>query len=302
MGEKTRHNGRPPPESGQLTKKTLSPARAVLLTTLAMVAFASNSLLCRVALKGTAIDAASFTLVRLASGAVTLWLILRMRSPGMRIAGNAWSAFWLFAYAAGFSFAYLTLTAGAGALLLFGAVQATMIGYGLRRGERLRAVQVTGLALAFAGLASLLAPGLSAPPLAGAALMLFAGFSWGIYSLRGRAAGDPLAVTAGNFSRAVPLAIAVALLAIPWAAYDARGVLFAVLSGAIASGVGYAIWYTALPALKATTAASVQLSVPVIAALGGVAFLGEPVTLRLVIASAAILGGVAMAVLRPRTR
>jgi drug/metabolite transporter (DMT)-like permease len=267
-----------------------------------MVAFASNSLLCRVALKGSAIDAASFTLVRIASGALVLWLILRVRSPGMRIAGNAWSAFWLFAYAAGFSFAYVTLTAGAGALLLFGAVQATMIGYGLRRGERLRGMQVAGLVLAFAGLASLLAPGLSAPPLAGAALMLLAGFSWGLYSLRGRAAGDPLAVTAGNFARAVPLAIAVSLAAAPWAAVDMRGVLFAVLSGAIASGMGYAIWYTALPALKATTAASVQLSVPAIAAAGGVLFLDEALTLRLVIASAAILGGVAMAISRARTR
>jgi drug/metabolite transporter (DMT)-like permease len=324
MGEKTRHNGRAAPEAGHIGAMNAPTGRAVmplgtggqpatrrsaiarpqvvLLTTLAMAAFASNSLLCRVALKGTAIDAASFTLVRIASGALTLWLILRIRSPGMRIAGNKGSAFWLFAYAAGFSFAYLTLTAGAGALLLFGAVQATMIGYGLRRGERFRTVQVMGLALAFAGLASLLAPGLSAPPLAGAVLMLFAGFAWGVYSLRGRAGGDALAVTAGNFARAAPLAIAVSLAAAPWAAIDARGVMFAVLSGAIASGMGYAIWYTALPALRATTAATVQLSVPAIAAGGGVLFLGEPLTLRLVIASAAILGGVAMAILGPGTR
>jgi drug/metabolite transporter (DMT)-like permease len=280
----------------------MRPTQVVILTTLAMVAFAGNSLLCRVALKGSAIDAASFTLVRIASGALVLGLILRVRSPGMRMAGNAWSAFWLFAYAAGFSFAYVTLTAGAGALLLFGAVQATMIGYGLRRGERLHGVQVAGLVLAFAGLASLLAPGLSAPPLAGAALMLLAGFSWGLYSLRGRAAGDPLTVTAGNFARAVPLAIAMSLAAAPWATVDGRGVMFAVLSGAIASGMGYAVWYTALPALKATTAASVQLGVPAIAAAGGVLFLDEALTLRLVIASAAILGGVAMAISKARTR
>ncbi|HET9650765.1 MAG TPA: DMT family transporter [Usitatibacter sp.] len=276
----------------------MSASRTFLLTTLAMIAFASNSLLCRVALKDTAIDAATFTAVRIASGAAALWIIVRLRTsqaPG----GSWWSAFWLFAYAAAFSFAYLALTAGTGALLLFGAVQATMIGQGLRRGERLGVIQSAGLAVAFAGLAALVAPGVTAPPLTSALLMLAAGFSWGVYSLRGRGAGDPTAVTAGNFLRAVPMALAVALAMLPWASIDGRGIAYAVASGAIASGMGYAIWYTALRGLKATTAASVQLSVPAIAAMGGVLFLGEALTLRLVLASVAILGGVAMAIRRP---
>lgn len=272
----------------------MSASRTLFLTTLAMVAFASNSLLCRVALKDTAIDAATFTWVRIGSGAVALWILVRLRTS--QPPGGSWgSAFWLFAYAAAFSFAYLSLTAGTGALLLFGAVQATMIGHGLRRGERLGAIQVAGLVLAFAGLAALVAPGVTAPPAVGAALMSFAGFSWGVYSLRGRGAGDPTAVTAGNFLRATPMALAIGAATLPWASIDARGVALAAASGAIASGVGYAIWYTALRGLKATSAASVQLSVPAIAALGGVAFLAEPLTLRLVLASIAILGGVALA-------
>src|SRR5689334_23599058 len=162
--------------------------RIFLLTLVAMVAFAGNSLLCRAALKGTQIDAASFTAIRIASGALALWMLVRIRGGEAKGGGHWRSAFWLFAYAIAFSYAYLTLAAGTGALLLFGAVQATMIGYGLARGERLRALQVAGMAIAFAGLAGLLLPGVTAPPALGAALMLFAGFSWGLYSLRGRAA------------------------------------------------------------------------------------------------------------------
>jgi drug/metabolite transporter (DMT)-like permease len=172
-----------------------------------------------------------------------------------------------------------------------------MIGYGLWKGERLRAIQVAGMLVAFAGLAGLLLPGVSAPPAMGAALMLFAGISWGIYSLRGRGAGDPTTVTAGNFLRAVPFAALVSLAMLSRASVDVPGALYAIASGALASGVGYAIWYTAVRELKATSAATVQLSVPVIAALGGVALLGEPITLRLVLCSAAILGGVAMVIL-----
>jgi len=175
-------------------------------------------------------------------------------------------------------------------------VQATMIGYGLWKGERLRGLQVAGLVAAFAGLAGLLLPGLSAPPALGAALMIFAGFSWGIYSLRGRGAGDPTRVTAGNFLRAVPFALLVSVAMYARAALDAPGIACAVASGALTSGVGYAIWYTALRGLKATIAATVQLSVPVIAALGGVVLLGEPLTLRLVASSAAILGGIALVI------
>jgi len=271
--------------------------RAIVLTVLAMVAFAGNSLLCRAALKDTQIDAATFTTIRIVSGAAALWVIVRMRGgpPG----GGSWlSAFWLFAYAAGFSFAYISLTAATGALLLFGAVQATMIGYGLWKGERLAAIQWSGLVVAIAGLGVMLVPGASAPAPMGAALMIFAGISWGFYSLRGRGAGDPTRVTAGNFLRAVPMAILVSAVMGSRLQVDAAGVAYAIASGAITSGVGYAIWYTALPALKATAAATVQLSVPVIAALGGVALLGEALTLRLVLCSIAILGGIALVVRR----
>lgn len=280
----------------------MSPARTLVLTALAMAAFAGNSLLCRLALRQTGIDAATFTAIRLISGAMVLWLITR-RARGAQAGGGNWLSAWaLFAYAACFSFAYASLPTGTGALLLFGAVQATMIGYGLWSGERLRLAQLAGLALAFSGLAGLLLPGVSAPPLGGSVLMLVAGLSWGIYSLRGKGAGDPTRVTAGNFLRAAPLAMALSLfmLLFKGAALDAAGFWLAMASGALTSGIGYAVWYTALPALKATSAASVQLSVPVIAALGGIAFLGEPVTLRLVLASAAILGGIALVVLQKR--
>jgi drug/metabolite transporter (DMT)-like permease len=281
----------------------MSPQRLYALTTLAMLAFAGNSLLCRAALKQTGIDASSFTVIRLISGALVLWLLVRLRSSISTSTGqgNWGSALALFAYAAGFSFAYLSLSAATGALLLFGAVQATMIGVGLWRGERLRRRQIVGLGLALGGLYGLLLPGLSAPPLLGALLMLGAGAAWGVYSLRGKGAGDPTHVTAGNFARAVPLALVMGLLTLNQATLDAAGMVYAVASGALTSGIGYAIWYSALPGLKATQAATIQLSVPVIAALGGIALLGEPLTLRLVLVAIAILGGIAL-VVRPVTR
>lgn len=280
--------------------------RIVVLTLLAMLAFAGNSLLCRLALRGAHVDAASFTMIRLAAGAVVLWLIVRWRGGGAGGHGSWRSALALFAYAAAFSYAYLSLTAAMGALLLFGAVQATMIGAGLWQGERLAPVQFAGLVLAGAGLVGLLAPGLEAPPLAGATLMIIAGIAWGIYSLRGRQGGNALASTAGNFLRAAPFGVAlgVAGLALSPAA-DAAGIGYAIASGALASGLGYAIWYTALPGLRATSAASVQLSVPAITAFGGVLFLDEVVTLRLLLASAAILGGIALVIagrVRPARR
>lgn len=272
-------------------------ARIAALTSLAMVAFAGNSLLCRVALRHTSIDAASFTTIRLASGALVLWLIVRI-SRGAASGEGSWrSALALFAYAAGFSFAYVSLPAATGALLLFGAVQATMICHGMWAGERLRRWQHVGLALALGGLVGLLLPGLAAPPLAGSLLMLGAGVAWGIYSLRGKGGGDPTRVTAGNFLRAAPIAAVLSLLLHEGASLDGAGFWYAVASGALASGIGYAVWYTALPALKSTHAATVQLSVPVIAAGGGVAFLGEPLSLRLVLASVAILGGIALVIL-----
>lgn len=280
----------------------MSYARLIILTSLAMIAFAGNSLLCRVALEHTRIDAASFTSIRLISGALVLWLVVRRYRSTQSGAGDWLSALALFTYAAGFSFAYVSLPAATGALLLFGAVQATMIGYGIWAGERLLKLQLAGLLLALGGLGGLLLPGLSAPPLAGSLLMLGAGVAWGIYSLRGKSGGDPIRVTAGNFLRAVPAAAVLSLLMLGRFSLDAAGFWYAVASGALASGMGYAIWYTALPALKATSAATVQLSVPVIAALGGIVFLAEPLTLRLLLASVAVLGGIALVILsKPRS-
>ena len=277
-------------------EERLSTPRLVALTALAMLAFAGNSLLCRLALKTTSIDPATFTAVRLLAGTATLWPLARLRPSTNAGRGNWASALALFAYAAGFSFAYVRLSAATGALLLFGAVQATMIGVGIARGERPNAQQIAGLALALGGLAGLLLPGLTAPPAGAAALMLGAGIAWGIYSLRGRGAGDPTRVTAGNFLRAAPLGV---LCALPWLVRgtpDGAGIGYALASGALASGVGYALWYSVVPALRATRAAAVQLCVPVLATLGGAALLGEAITSRVVIASAAILGGIALVV------
>jgi len=272
----------------------MSRTLTLFLTVLAMLAFAGNSLLCRLALGRTSIDPASFTTVRIVSGALTLWLIARTRGSNASGSGNWPSALALFVYAAGFSYAYVSLPAAMGALLLFGAVQATMIGYGLWVGERLFPQQWLGLLFAFAGLAGLLLPGLSAPPPLGSALMLSSGIAWGVYSLRGKGAGDPTRVSSGNFLRAAVMAALLSLATVRWSAVDRAGLGYALASGALASGVGYAIWYTALRGLKATSAATVQLSVPVLAAVGGIVFLGEAVTLRLLLASAAILGGIAL--------
>ncbi len=225
-----------------------------------------------------------------------LWLLVRA-SRGEHGGSGSWlSALALFGYAAGFSFAYISLSAATGALLLFGAVQVTMIGHGVWSGERLRTLQLVGLILAFGGLVGLLLPGLTAPPLSGSLLMLGAGLAWGVYSLRGKGAGNPVAVTAGNFLRAAPISAALSIIMLHNTSLDTPGFLYAISSGALASGVGYAIWYTVLPALKATNAATVQLSVPVIAALGGILFLSEPLTLRLVLTSVAILGGIALVI------
>lgn len=276
-----------------------------MLTVAAMIAFAGNSLLCRLALKQTGIDAASFTFIRISSGAVALWLIMKVRgrvSPGAvasdrRTDGNWLSALALFAYAAAFSFAYVSLSAGTGALLLFGAVQATMILWGWRCGERLHARQLLGLLLAATGLVALLLPGLSAPPLGSSILMLAAGIAWGIYSLRGKTAHDPVSATAGNFLRALPMALVLSATLISWARLDPTGIYYALLSGALASGLGYVIWYAALPSLKAASAATVQLSVPVLTATGGILLLGEAVTMRYLLTSIAILGGIALVVI-----
>ena len=298
----------------------MAPFRLFCLVSLAMLAFAGNSLLCRLALKHTAIDAATFTSIRVVSGACMLWLVVQWQqrsTTGVRtcklykssrpaLAGNWPSAFALFAYAAGFSFAYISLPAATGALLLFGAVQVTMIGYGIYRGERLQAMQIIGFALALGGLVVLMLPGLATPGLSASFCMLGAGVAWGIYSLRGRAmpmgvaanqSASPTAVTAGNFIRTVPMALVLSVLAPDQLSLDASGIVLAIASGALASGVGYAIWYQALPALASTHAATVQLSVPVIAAMGGVVLIGEALTLQTVLASVAVLGGVALVIL-----
>jgi len=262
-----------------------------------MTAFAGNSLLCRAALRDTDIDAATFTSVRLVSGALMLWLLLSVRGNRAPLKQGSWgSALALFVYAGAFSYAYGGLSAAMGALLLFGAVQATMISIGIVRGTRPHLWQWVGFVVAFSGLVGLLLPGLTAPPLFSSLLMISAGIAWGVYSLRAKGAGEPTAVTTGNFVRAVPMALALSLVMTASARIDLAGMGYAVASGAIASGMGYAIWYMALPLLQPTSAATVQLSVPVIAAIGGVLLLSEPLTLRLVIAGIAILGGIAIVI------
>jgi drug/metabolite transporter (DMT)-like permease len=262
-----------------------------------MLAFAANSWLCREALASGSIDAASFTLVRIASGALVLGLLAAKQIRALGPGGSWLSAVALFGYAATFSFAYNSLSAGTGALLLFGAVQITMIVYGLWSGERLNGGQLLGAIMAGGGLTWFVLPGVTAPPLAGAALMLLAGFSWGVYSLFGKGKKRPLEATGGNFIRAVPMAVAAYLLLGRTQDVSSIGIVYAVASGALASGLGYALWYSVLPKLAATTAATVQLSVPIIAAFGGFMMLGEPITARLVIAAIAVLGGIAIFVM-----
>jgi drug/metabolite transporter (DMT)-like permease len=268
-----------------------------------MIAFAANSLLCRMALGARAIDAASFTTLRLTAGALTLWLIVAATRPENPARKSDWiAAAMLFLYAVAFSFAYLSLSAGTGALILFGAVQLTMLTVGLRSGEHFAPLSWTGFLLAVAGLIYLVSPGLTAPAPGGAGLIAIAGIAWGVYSLRGRGIANPLLATSGNFVRTLPFALAASALSIPNAQASASGVAAAIASGAVASGVGYVIWYAALRGLTATRAATVQLSVPVIAAFGGVALLSERITLRLLIASVAILGGIGLVLMQRSAR
>ncbi|MGD1932395.1 MAG: DMT family transporter [Leptolyngbyaceae cyanobacterium] len=258
-----------------------------------MLAFAANSLLCREALASDSISAGSFTLVRVAAGALVLALLSIENIRQRRMAGSWWGATALMGYAAAFSFAYNSLSAGTGALILFGAVQATMIGYGLCSGERLNTGQLVGVVAACGGLVWLLLPGVQSPSLAGAALMAGAGICWGVYSLLGRGTQSPTAATAGNFIRALPIAVALFLLTAQSEHTTSIGLVYAAASGALASGMGYALWYLVLPSLSATTAAMVQLSVPVIAASGGMVLLSEAVTARFVCAGITVLGGIA---------
>ena len=269
------------------------------LAGVALVCFAANSILARLGLRAGEIDAASFTAIRLSAGAGALWLLLqwnRRSGPPVRRPGRWTAAALLFLYAAPFSFAYLELSAGSGALILFAAVQLTMISAGLRAGERPSPREWLGLLVALAGLAYLNLPGFRAPEPLGAALMAIAGIAWGLYSLRGRRAVAPLAETADAFLLATPLGLLLAAVALPQAQLSASGVAYAVASGALASGGGYAAWYAVLPRLSATRAGTIQLAVPVVAALAGAGLLREQITLRLVLSAALILGGVGLAI------
>lgn len=296
-------------------------SQTLLLTALALIAFAANSVLCRLALSndadGVDIDAASFTLVRLSSGALVLLLLLSLRSrrkaaaidsgsvtksPLRQAKPGSWlAALYLFGYAVAFSFAYNSLDTGTGALILFGAVQMTMIGVTLLGGHRLHRAEWLGLGVAFGGFVYLVLPGLNTPSLAGFVLMTLAGIAWGGYTLKGKGSVDPLADTAFNFSRTLPLAVLLLVVSLLQGQYSIQGVLLAIGSGALASGLGYSIWYQALAGLSTTQAAVVQLLVPVIAAIGGILFVDEALSLRLVIAALLILGGIALTVLGRRT-
>ena len=276
--------------------------KIIFLTSFALTAFAFNSILCRMALGAGEADGAGFTAVRLIAGAVTLAFIAALRRKTRNPAkGGTWaSAFFLFAYAICFSFAYLGLTTATGALVLFGCVQITMIGAGIYEGERPTALEWLGLAVAFGGLVYLVLPGLSAPPLGSSLLMAAAGVAWGFYTLRGRGSADPLADTAGNFIRSVPMIAAAAIPFLGQINLSTRGIILAVLSGAVASGIGYSVWYAALKYHTSTRAAVLQLAVPVLAAAGGIVFLSENADVRLLIAAALILGGIGLTIVGKR--
>ncbi len=268
------------------------------LTAFALVCFALNSILCRLALRTDEIDAPSFTAIRLVSGALVLFIIYSFfgRKDTETTKGNWLSAFFLFAYAICFSFAYTSLTTATGALILFGSVQATMLIFAVVSGERPKILEWLGFLIAIAGLIYLVFPGLSAPPLVFSLLMSCAGIAWGFYTLRGKSSANPLAETTGNFIRTIPFMFAAFLPFVYQTNLSAKGVLLAVLSGAIASGIGYSVWYAALKFHTAARAAILQLSVPAIAAASGVVLLNEPLSLRLLLASGLILGGIALAI------
>jgi drug/metabolite transporter (DMT)-like permease len=273
------------------------PLTVVAMTSGALVAFAANSVLCRLALGAAIIDPYTFAAVRLAAGAVTLLALVGWASRRLAHGSGSWrAALFLALYAVPFSLAYVRLKTGTGALLLFGAVQLTMIGMGLRGGERPWALEWLGLLGAVAGVVYLVSPGLSAPDPLGAVFMVIAGVGWGLYSVAGKSAGDPTEATTGNFAKASLLVVPATALAYPWLALSGRGALIAAISGSVASGLGYAVWYAALEHLTVTRGALVQLSVPVLAAVGGIAFLHESISLRLVIASVVILGSIAIGV------
>jgi drug/metabolite transporter (DMT)-like permease len=280
--------------------------KVIFYTAFALTAFAFNSILCRMALGKDEIDAASFTTVRLAAGAITLALISASvgKTQSVFRSGHWVSSFFLFAYAICFSFAYLGLTTGMGSLILFGSVQLTMVAAAFAKGERPGALELAGIVMAFSGLVYLVFPGLMAPPLISSALMAAAGAAWGFYTLRGWGSKDPLAETTGNFVRSVPMVVLAAIPFTDGLHLSTRGFILAILSGALASGVGYSVWYAALKYHTSTRAAVLQLAVPVIAAVGGVILLSETANRRLLIAAVLVLGGIMLAIFtkRPTTR
>lgn len=266
-----------------------------------MITFAGNSLFCRMAMKETSIDAATFTSVRLLSGAAMLWMLMSLQRQSPLHHGSWRSASALFIYAATLSFAYRSIDTGAGALMLFGAVQATMLIAGFIAGERMTRIQTAGFVSAMVGLVILVSPGVEAPSVLDSILMLVSGIAWGVYSMLGRGQANPAAATAGNFLRAAPMTVALSLLALPWLRLDAQGVLYAVLSGAVTSALGYVLWYRVIQHMQAITASTVQLSAPVIAAIGGILMLGEVFTRNLLLSSVLTLGGILLALRSGKT-
>ena len=273
--------------------------KIIILTALALIAFAANSVLCRLALGDEAIDASSFTVIRLLSGAVVLLVILSATGkPAEAPTKGSWAAsLMLFIYAVTFSYAYISLDTGTGALILFGAVQITMILLSLLSGTRLHVTEWTGVAISFVGFMYLILPSVTTPSVSGFLLMTVAGIAWGIYTLKGRKSKSPLSDTTYNFIRTLPFVALLALATLGNLQYSAEGILLALISGGITSGIGYAIWYIALAGLSATQAAVVQLTVPVIAALGGLVFASEAITFRFTLSAVMVLGGVLLVVL-----
>ncbi|MBL4765002.1 MAG: DMT family transporter [Colwellia sp.] len=270
-----------------------------LLTGLALIAFAANSVLCRLALGNGAIDASSFTVIRLLSGAIALFIILSIKGSNQGVSSKgSWTAgLMLFLYAITFSYAYLSVDTGTGALILFGSVQITMIMLSLISGTRLHLIEWSGVFIAFTGFIYLMLPNITTPSINGFILMTVAGISWGIYTLKGRSSKNPLMDTTYNFLRTIPFVALLAVFSMQNISYSTEGIVLALISGAITSGVGYTIWYIALGGLSSTQAAVIQLSVPVIAAIGGVVFVSEIITIRLVISATVVLSGILMVVL-----
>ena len=273
--------------------------KIIILTGLALIAFAANSVLCRIALGDEAIDASSFTVIRLLSGAFVLLVIISATGKTAEVSTKgSWAAsFMLFLYAVTFSYAYISLDTGTGALILFGSVQITMILLSLISGTRLHITEWTGVVISFAGFVYLILPGVTMPSVTGFLLMTVAGIAWGIYTLKGRGSKNPLMDTAYNFIRTIPFVVILAISTMDNIHYSSEGIVLALIAGGVTSGIGYTIWYIALGGLSSTQAAVLQLSVPVIAALGGVVFVSEAITFRFTISAALVLGGILLVVL-----